>query len=85
MRARLWSPPSPWSSTRSPAGASHLVTVNDYLARRDAGWMGPLYTALGLTIGITHSPQTGLEGSYVYDPEYTDERTVTIASATCGR
>jgi preprotein translocase subunit SecA len=30
----------------------HLVTVNDYLAKRDAEWMGPLYTALGLTIGI---------------------------------
>ena len=52
---------------------AHLVTVNDYLARRDAGWMGPLYTALGLTVGVIHSPQTGLEGSYVYDPEYVDE------------
>jgi len=30
----------------------HLVTVNDYLARRDAEWMGPLYEALGLTVGI---------------------------------
>ncbi len=30
----------------------HVVTVNDYLARRDAEWMGPLYTALGLTVGI---------------------------------
>src|SRR5580693_6264859 len=30
----------------------HVVTVNDYLARRDAEWMGPLYESLGLTIGI---------------------------------
>ena len=30
----------------------HLVTVNDYLAKRDAEWMGPLYAALGLTYGI---------------------------------
>jgi preprotein translocase subunit SecA len=30
----------------------HIVTVNDYLARRDAEWMGPLYTGLGLTVGV---------------------------------
>ena len=30
----------------------HLVTVNDYLARRDAEWMSPLYKALGLTVGV---------------------------------
>lgn len=30
----------------------HLVTINDYLAKRDAEWMGPLYTFLGLTIGV---------------------------------
>ena len=33
----------------------HLVTVNDYLARRDAEWMGPIYEALGMTIGIIQS------------------------------
>ena len=32
--------------------SAHVVTVNDYLARRDAEWMGPVYTALGLTVGI---------------------------------
>ncbi len=31
---------------------AHLVTVNDYLARRDASWMGPIYTFLGLTVGV---------------------------------
>ena len=31
----------------------HVVTVNDYLARRDAAWMGPVYEALGLTVGVS--------------------------------
>ncbi len=31
---------------------AHVVTVNDYLARRDAGWMGPVYNALGMTVGV---------------------------------
>ena len=34
---------------------AHLVTVNDYLARRDASWMAPIYLALGLTVGIIQS------------------------------
>src|SRR6266566_1999455 len=49
--------------------AVHLVTVNDYLARRDAGWMGPIYHALGLTVGVN----VGTAGTFVYDPEYVDE------------
>src|SRR3989442_11920516 len=47
----------------------HLVTVNDYLARRDAGWMGPIYHALGLTLGVN----VGTAGTFVYDREYVDE------------
>ncbi len=44
----------------------HVVTVNDYLARRDATWMGQIYNALGLTIGcINH------EASYLYDEKHT--------------
>ena len=35
----------------------HIVTVNDYLARRDAAWMGPIYEALGLTVGVIQSGQ----------------------------
>jgi preprotein translocase subunit SecA len=53
----------------------HIVTVNDYLVKRDAIWMGPLYGALGLTVGILqgHSPETGEGGgTFIYDPEYTD-------------
>ena len=43
----------------------HLVTVNDYLSRRDAVWMGQIYHALGLTVGILNH-----EASYVYDPAH---------------
>ncbi|MEP6810508.1 MAG: E3 binding domain-containing protein, partial [Chthoniobacterales bacterium] len=38
-------------------GGAHLVTVNDYLARRDAEWMGQLYTFLGLTCGVIQHDQ----------------------------
>ena len=47
----------------------HVITVNDYLARRDAVWMGQIYHALGMSIGcITH------EASYIYDPAYQDAK-----------
>ena len=46
----------------------HVVTVNDYLARRDAGWMGQIYHFLGLTTGVIIP-----EESYIYDPEFTNE------------
>lgn len=45
----------------------HLVTVNDYLARRDAGWMGAVFTFLGMTVSTIIS-----EASFIYDPEYVD-------------
>lgn len=46
----------------------HLITVNDYLARRDAAWMGQVYHFLGLSIGcIQH------EGGFLYDPSFTNE------------
>ncbi len=41
----------------------HLVTVNDYLARRDAEWMGPIYHFLGLSVGVINH-----EKSYLFDP-----------------
>jgi preprotein translocase subunit SecA len=40
-----------------PAQGVHLVTVNDYLARRDAEWMRPVYEALGLTVGVIQADQ----------------------------
>ncbi|OLE80244.1 MAG: preprotein translocase subunit SecA [Actinobacteria bacterium 13_1_20CM_2_65_11] len=47
----------------------HLVTVNDYLARRDAGWMGPIYHLLGMSVGVN----VGTSGTFIYDPEFLDE------------
>ncbi|MEK7551845.1 MAG: preprotein translocase subunit SecA [Patescibacteria group bacterium] len=46
----------------------HVVTVNDYLARRDAVWMGQIYNFLGLSVGII-----GHEASYLYDPEHVEQ------------
>src|SRR5437867_9479267 len=43
----------------------HIVTVNDYLAKRDAQWMGPIYHALGLTVGVIQH-----EASFLYDPKF---------------
>lgn len=43
----------------------HLVTVNDYLAKRDAQWMGQLYHALGLSTGIIQH-----DASFIFDPTY---------------
>jgi len=43
----------------------HLVTVNDYLARRDTVWMGQIYHLLGLSVGCLNHEQ-----SFLYDPEY---------------
>jgi preprotein translocase subunit SecA len=54
---------------------AHLVTVNDYLARRDAQWMGPVYHFLGLSVGvITH------DTSYLFEPGHptTDERLINL-------
>jgi len=44
---------------------AHLITVNDYLARRDAVWMGQIYYLLGLSVGCLNHDQT-----FLYDPEY---------------
>ncbi|HMD56175.1 MAG TPA: preprotein translocase subunit SecA, partial [Solirubrobacteraceae bacterium] len=44
----------------------HLVTVNDYLARRDAEWMSPIYDALGVTVGVLHNMQPYEEKQRAY-------------------
>ncbi len=46
----------------------HIVTVNDYLARRDAVWMGQIYAFLGLTVGVINN-----QTSYLYDPTHTEK------------
>ncbi len=47
----------------------HVVTVNDYLARRDAVWMAQVYHFLGLSVGVINSQNV----SYVYDPKHTEK------------
>ncbi|MFT5036448.1 MAG: preprotein translocase subunit SecA [Candidatus Azotimanducaceae bacterium] len=46
----------------------HVVTVNDYLSRRDAVWMGQIYAALGLSVGVINHGE-----SYLYDGAHTEE------------
>ncbi len=47
----------------------HIITVNDYLARRDAVLMGQIYNFLGLSVGVINSQNV----SYLYDPKHTEE------------
>jgi preprotein translocase subunit SecA len=47
---------------------THLVTVNDYLARRDAGWNGPIFAMLGLSVGSIVQEMK----SFIYDPKFED-------------
>ena len=60
----------------------HVVTVNDYLAQRDAGWNGPIYDFLGMSVGVIIN-----NASFVYDKEYEntehdDERFLHLRPAT---
>jgi preprotein translocase subunit SecA len=48
----------------------HLVTVNDYLARRDAGWMGPIFHFLGVSVSSMINDR-----SYIYDPKHEEKDT----------
>ena len=50
-----------------PEHSVHLVTVNDYLAKRDAAWMGPLYEFLGFTVGVVSSGQSAEEKKAAYN------------------
>ncbi len=49
----------------------HIVTVNDYLSRRDAVWMGEIYYALGLSVGVINH-----EASFIYDPGHVSPEAV---------
>ncbi|MGB6872838.1 MAG: preprotein translocase subunit SecA [Dehalococcoidia bacterium] len=54
---------------------SHLITVNDYLAKRDCHWMGPIYHALGISVASINAQQTidQTAPSYIFDPSYESE------------
>ena len=49
-----------------PGDGVHIVTVNEYLAQRDADWMSPIYTFLGLTVGVIKNAQTPQEKRAAY-------------------
>jgi preprotein translocase subunit SecA len=66
---------------------AHLVTVNDYLARRDAVWMGPIYHFLGMSVGIIQGQgqdSDELGGSYIYTPgaQHDDPRYINLVECT---
>src|SRR5205814_7301967 len=63
----------------------HIVTVNDYLARRDPQWMGPVYHFLGLSVGMILGQQSdGGQSSYLFEPGYptNDERLINLRPCT---
>jgi len=53
----------------------HLITVNDYLARRDAGWMGQIYHALGLSVGVIVHDE-----AFIFDPSFDNEKVLDEAT-----
>jgi preprotein translocase subunit SecA len=57
----------------------HLVTTNDYLARRDAQWMGRVYHALGMSVGIIQH-----DAAFLYDPTYQAEEASMLALRPAG-
>jgi preprotein translocase subunit SecA len=63
-----------------PGRGVHIVTVNDYLAKRDAQWMGPIYHALGLSVGVIQH-----EASFRYDPTYVTSDIRMTALRPCTR
>ncbi len=66
------------ATLRALAGKGmHMVTVNDYLARRDGAWMGQVYAYLGLTVGVVTST-----GAYVYDALHTTKEEDTVRDET---
>ena len=54
-----------------PGKGVHIVTVNDYLASRDAGWMGPVYEFLGLSVGVVSSGQDYEQKQVAYAADIT--------------
>ena len=55
----------------------HIVTVNDYLSRRDAVWMGQIYWALGMTVGVINH-----ESSFLYDPTHMSSEVLAAEDTT---
>lgn len=67
---------------------AHLVTANDYLARRDATWMGPIYHFLGLSLGVIQGQGVDsdeLGGSYIFTPGHRHDDPRYHNLVTCSR
>ena len=60
----------------------HVVTVNDYLAQRDAGWNGPVYDFLGLSVGVIINNASFIYDKDYYNEEHDDERFRHLKPAT---
>ncbi len=60
----------------------HVVTVNEYLAQRDAGWMGELYNFLGLSVGVIIADESFLYDASYDNKDHTDPRMRKLKSAT---
>ena len=61
----------------------HVVTVNDYLARRDADWMGQIYRFLGMTVGVIVPNLPTRSGATPTTATSPTPRTTSSASITC--
>ena len=57
---------APVASAALTGGGAHVLTFNDYLARRDAAWMGPVYAGLGLSVGVVQEDSTPDERQRAY-------------------
>ncbi|MCK7460858.1 MAG: hypothetical protein MZU84_01670 [Sphingobacterium sp.] len=83
-RARRWRPCSPACLHALAGAAVHVLTFNDYLARRDAAWMGPAYRLLGLSVGCRPGgPGPGRQAGRLRLPTSPTPRPRRPASTTC--
>jgi preprotein translocase subunit SecA len=62
---------------------AHLVTVNDYLARRDAEWMKPVYERLGMSVGILQNQMSDEERKNAIKPIFYMQRIMNLALIIC--
>jgi preprotein translocase subunit SecA len=83
VKAKRWSPPLPTYLNALEGKGVHVVTVNDYLAKRDAEWMGRLYKFLGLTVGIIVHDLDDRERQEAYASTSPTAPTTSSASITC--
>ena len=66
-----------------PGNGAHLVTVNDYLAKRDAEWMGPVYRFMGMEVGVIQAAMTPPSAAKSTPPTSPTAPTPSSASTTC--